>query len=249
MEIDWISARRRDVASIDHVGALSQVLEGWTAALGFDCYGFCMRQATSLTDPDFMVVENCPESFRDVYIALDGLRTDPVLLQCYEQAGPVFWDEAFAAVEPGSAEARYVDAIRAIGLRAGLNCAHRGARGQLSVLAMALERDDASARAHVRTYAPQVIALGTLVHDAATRLLVDDPVHALTPRERECLLWAAEGCSARVTAERLAITERTVTFHLRNVNAKLGVSSRQQAVARAVSLGILEPRPQTMPLD
>ncbi|MGD8937457.1 MAG: helix-turn-helix transcriptional regulator, partial [Thiogranum sp.] len=44
------------------------------------------------------------------------------------------------------------------------------------------------------------------------------------------------------TSRILRISERTVTFHLQNVQGKLGVSNRQQAVARAVSLGIIEPQ-------
>jgi len=64
----------------------------------------------------------------------------------------------------------------------------------------------------------------------------------LTQREKECLLWATEGKTTWETSRILRISERTVTFHLQNVQGKLGVSNRQQAVARAVSLGIIEPQ-------
>jgi LuxR family transcriptional activator of bioluminescence operon len=64
----------------------------------------------------------------------------------------------------------------------------------------------------------------------------------LTPRERECLLWAAEGKTSWETAQILGISERTVIFHLRNVTEKLNVSSRQQAIARAISQGLIAPQ-------
>ena len=59
---------------------------------------------------------------------------------------------------------------------------------------------------------------------------------------KECLLWATEGKTTWETSQILSISERTVTFHLQNVQGKLGVNNRQQAVGRAVTLGIIEPQ-------
>lgn len=36
---------------------------------------------------------------------------------------------------------------------------------------------------------------------------------ALTPREREVLLWTARGLSNRDVADRLSVTSKTVEFH------------------------------------
>ncbi|WP_437570306.1 helix-turn-helix domain-containing protein [Sorangium sp. So ce542] len=41
----------------------------------------------------------------------------------------------------------------------------------------------------------------------------------------------------------LAMSERTVNFHLHNASAKLGVSNRQHAVAKAMLLGLLRSPP------
>lgn len=48
----------------------------------------------------------------------------------------------------------------------------------------------------------------------------------LTAREREVAALAADGTAAKAIAERLFISERTVTNHLQRVYEKLGVSSR-----------------------
>jgi len=62
----------------------------------------------------------------------------------------------------------------------------------------------------------------------------------LTARERECLIWAAQGKTSWETARILDVAEVTVNFHLKNVVKKLGVSNRVQAVAQAVTDGLIE---------
>jgi DNA-binding CsgD family transcriptional regulator len=67
----------------------------------------------------------------------------------------------------------------------------------------------------------------------------NDPLAALHPRELEVLAELALGRRNRDIAETLSISENTVKFHVANVFAKLGVSSRSQAalIARDAGLG------------
>jgi DNA-binding NarL/FixJ family response regulator len=68
----------------------------------------------------------------------------------------------------------------------------------------------------------------------------DDPVMGgLSRKEVEVLARLAEGRSNREIAEALYITPSTVKTHLEHIYAKLGVTGRQEAVARAVALGVL----------
>lgn len=62
---------------------------------------------------------------------------------------------------------------------------------------------------------------------------------ALTERELEVLRLAAGGARNREIAERLVVSEKTVKYHLGQAYAKLGVSGRTEAVARARELGLL----------
>ena len=61
----------------------------------------------------------------------------------------------------------------------------------------------------------------------------------LTQREREVLVVAAEGLSAREIATRLGVRERTVTTHLGRIYGKLGVGSRLAAVRMAARSGLV----------
>jgi LuxR family maltose regulon positive regulatory protein len=62
----------------------------------------------------------------------------------------------------------------------------------------------------------------------------------LTAREQEILAMLAERLSAKEMAQRLVISDRTVKRHCANIYQKLGVNSRRDAVAKAVSLGVLQ---------
>ena len=65
------------------------------------------------------------------------------------------------------------------------------------------------------------------------------PVQPLTPREIEILALVAEGLANKEVAVRLGISDHTVKTHLAALFAKLGVSSRAEAVASAARLGLI----------
>jgi len=56
------------------------------------------------------------------------------------------------------------------------------------------------------------------------------------------------GCSNKSIGKRLFISENTVKVHLRNVNTKLAVGSRTQAVSAARRLGINRLNPAAVAL-
>ena len=62
---------------------------------------------------------------------------------------------------------------------------------------------------------------------------------ALTPREHEVLQALAEGLANKQVAARLGISEHTIKTHVTAVFEKLGVTTRAEAVARGVQLGVL----------
>lgn len=61
----------------------------------------------------------------------------------------------------------------------------------------------------------------------------------LTRKELEVLARLAEGRSNREIADALFVTPATVKSHLAHIYVKLGVTGRQEAMARAVALGLL----------
>ena len=66
---------------------------------------------------------------------------------------------------------------------------------------------------------------------------ISPPVKAdyhLTPQETELLKLMVEGYNYKAAAKKLDITINTVSFHVRNIYAKLQVHSKSEAVAKAL---------------
>ena len=61
----------------------------------------------------------------------------------------------------------------------------------------------------------------------------------LTEREIECLQWAALGKSSQDIAVILDLSVRGVEFHFDSARKKLDATNRTQAVAIAVSIGVI----------
>jgi DNA-binding NarL/FixJ family response regulator len=76
-----------------------------------------------------------------------------------------------------------------------------------------------------------------LLDEAKQSLL--EQLGLLSDRERSCLRLLGEGLPVKQIAHELAITDRTVRFHLSNAAAKLGARGQAQAVAKALKLGAI----------
>ncbi len=63
---------------------------------------------------------------------------------------------------------------------------------------------------------------------------------ALTAREHEVLVLASDGLSNREIGAALGISDHTVKFHLASIYAKLGASTRTEAVQRGLRSGLIE---------
>ena len=63
--------------------------------------------------------------------------------------------------------------------------------------------------------------------------------HDITPRELEVLRALADGLTVKDAADCIGIAERTVAFHLGNLQIKLHAGNRASVVQRACCLGLL----------
>ncbi|GLY72866.1 response regulator transcription factor [Actinoallomurus sp. CA-142502] len=72
--------------------------------------------------------------------------------------------------------------------------------------------------------------------------LREPPESPLSPRELEVLTAVSAGLSNAQIAARLFITEGTVKRHLTNVYVKLDVTTRMNAINKAIEMGLIKPR-------
>lgn len=93
-----------------------------------------------------------------------------------------------------------------------------------------------------RVVAPSLLPslLGSVGPSAEVRAPELEPGElALTKREREVLTLLAEGRSNRELAAAMYVTLATVKTHLAHIYAKLEASNRNEAIGRAIALGLI----------
>jgi DNA-binding NarL/FixJ family response regulator len=71
------------------------------------------------------------------------------------------------------------------------------------------------------------------------RTFTEELAEPLSDREVEVLDLLAEGFSNKLIAHRLSISEHTVKTHVASIFAKLGASSRTEAVSQAIRRGLV----------
>lgn len=82
--------------------------------------------------------------------------------------------------------------------------------------------------------------LNNLLLSDRQQICINNP---LTPREIDCLRWAANGKTDSEIAEILNIARWTVVTYLQNAKTKLGCSNRTSAVATSIAMGIIDAPP------
>jgi DNA-binding NarL/FixJ family response regulator len=148
-----------------------------------------------------------------------------------EPADPAVWEATVRAFDFGyryetaRSRLRWAQALRAAG----------------DTSAAEVEGAEALAEATAMKAAPLADAVRTWARRVRLPLpgVRRPPSSVLTEREEEVLTLVAQGLSNRQIGERLYISTKTVSVHVSNLLAKLGVSGRAEAVAVAHRRGLL----------
>ncbi|WP_163833152.1 helix-turn-helix transcriptional regulator [Spartinivicinus ruber] len=82
--------------------------------------------------------------------------------------------------------------------------------------------------------------LNNLFFHLRDQCLKQDNAPSLTKREQEILFWIIQGKSTWDISKILAISERTVKFHISNIFKKLDVVNRVQAISKALNLNLIQ---------
>lgn len=128
--------------------------------------------------------------------------------------------------------------------RQGISLPVHGHSGDRALISITSDATDKEWRNHRLQYIRDFQILALHLHQAILRLegLTSVPTK-LSPRERECLLWIAEGKSAWETATILGLKERTVRFYLESARHKLGAANTTHAVIKAGKASLLTQLP------
>jgi DNA-binding CsgD family transcriptional regulator len=213
----------------------------FTQRLGFDTVSAITVIDRGLGKSDFINIDNTPVEFTQIYTDPALQRRDPVMQHCRRQSVPIIWNQD-TYVESGVGElwehqARY-------GYRTGIAMALHLPDGKHFLLGVDRHTPLPEDTEELQRLVADLQLFAVHAQDAAMRLLLPaahQPERpSLTPRELEALRWTMEGKTAWEVGVLLGISERTVVFHVTNAMHKLGCINKQQAVLKALRLGLID---------
>jgi LuxR family transcriptional activator of conjugal transfer of Ti plasmids len=219
-------------ASVDAEG-LRSVLSEASAALDLSCFAYLYLPPRRGEAPS--LISNYPTDWTGHYLRERYERVDPVIAEALTTPEPFEWGKEFPAKRLSKPQFALLDEAARFGIRCGFTVPIHDPRGPIAAVTFAAdERRPAFQRCiEQHRHVLQLMAMYFHAH-ARRRLSVDRVIDgvALSPRELECLEWAAQGKSAWEIGRLLSISRRTAAFHLDNAKVKFGVRTICQAVAR-----------------
>lgn len=230
-----------EVLGAQTMDQVTEHIRGSISAIGFDFYFIGIENVVAVNGTQCSVQTNYPRAYIERYRRLRWFRRDPVLRHCRRSQVPVIWHRGHFS----SDTCDLYEALAAHGIVTGVATGLRSLRhGRVMIISVAHGKPFCKrVESWLMETAPTIQLLASYTYEAILALeeaaMVADI--ALTPREGECMHWAAIGKTSWEISRILGCSEATVNFHFRNVIRKLDVVNRGQAVARALSLGLIRP--------
>lgn len=135
--------------------------------------------------------------------------------------------EALTLTQPGGDIRLYVDlGHQLVPLLNRVNLDQEGLRYTGRILAVL--RDESSS------------ALGSKLNNKTHFTKLESSITPLTNREQEILQFLTDNLTNKEIGEKLFISPKTVKRHAESIYSKLGVHRRQEAIAKAIGLGVIE---------
>ncbi|HKY91024.1 MAG TPA: LuxR family transcriptional regulator [Nevskiaceae bacterium] len=208
-------------------------------ALGFEHFLYGLRIAVTLSRPCQFVLSGYPKGWRTLYDEQGYMMIDPVLARGAATVAPFGWDEIER--DKPATQRLFEDASR-FGLAYGLTVPVHCANGEFGIMSFARDRPLPHGASRIRLF-QRAQWLVANIQERMRQLIMESEAAReprLTARERDCLRHAAQGLSSAAIGRKLQIAESTVVYHLNAAERKLGVRTRNHAIARAVALGVIE---------
>ncbi len=181
-----------------------------------------------------------PIEWAEHYVASGYLRVDPVIQGCFQRFHPVEWKRLdWSSKAARSLLAEAID----WGLgNQGYSVPLRGPNGQFALFTANDSCTDEAWQDFCETNVRDLIMVAHYFNQKALEFErpEDEKVQKpLSPREADALTFLALGYSRAQIAEMLEISEHTLRVYVESARFKLGALNTTQAVARALSLGLI----------
>jgi LuxR family transcriptional regulator len=216
---------------------LFEILTGVSQKLGFEYCAYGLRVPLPMSRPEFLLLNNYPKNWQKRYYENDYLKIDPTVHHGLHSLQPIVWEDHVFSTQQD-----FWEEAQSFGLHFGWAQSCRDVRGVAGMLSLARSNEPLLEN-ELRKKDIGLSWLSQTAHIAMSHILLNkaSPVADiyLTEREITVLQWSADGKTSSEISEILGISDRTVSYHIRNAIGKLGANNKVAATVKAAILGLL----------
>jgi LuxR family transcriptional regulator, activator of conjugal transfer of Ti plasmids len=201
------------------------------AAAGLDLSCFAYLSMPEKKGGRAGLISNYPSAWTAHYLQRHYERFDPVIIQTLSHPDPFEWGLGVGPLASPKSQDLFAEAA-SFGIRYGFTIPIHNDSGPIAAVTFAADERRPQFERTIGEHARVLQLMAMYFHARAQRRTGSNRIGAsLSPREAECLEWAAQGKSAWETGTILGISRHTVATYLENAKTKLGVRTVVQAVA------------------
>ena len=172
---------------------LRTVLANAGAALDLSCFAYLSMPSRRGDAPE--LISNYPVTWTDHYLREHYERVDPVIVQALTATEPFEWGQEFTAKRLSKPQCALLDEAAQFGIRCGFTVPVHDSRGPVAAVTLTTDERRPAFQRCIEQNRSVLQLMATYFHAHARRRLsinrVIDGI-ALSPRELECLEWAAQ---------------------------------------------------------
>jgi DNA-binding CsgD family transcriptional regulator len=227
------------IGSLSQLEDIDQILDKFINAYGLKNAAYYTNRLPGTSKP--LLVTTYSQDWVKRYTSEDYFLTDPVMMALKGSIMPIEW----CRLAPVNRWAmKFFGEASEFGVgKHGLTLPVRGLDGDLALLSITSDVSDADWRASKYALMCDFQVIAHAIHAQVRQLSLPRNANAnihLSPRQLQCLQWAARGKTNDDIALILGITERVVRAYVETARFKLNATNKNQAVAKALGLGLIQ---------
>lgn len=215
---------------------ISRHVEDLGRELGFRHFGFGHHFDANVAPANVFFLHNYPSAWADQFIERKMYLTDPVVRAGNEFTMPYHWESVPRIIQLSSKDREHFRAAQKAGVENGYSVPLTS-RGEIGA-SFNFATPTRQRMKEVDFFYSSMV--GRLAFEACRQLIVNDSGSPkterveLTPRQRDCLILAAQGKTDWEIGRILGISEETASLHLKTARERYGVTKRMSLAIRAL---------------
>ncbi len=217
----------------------------WRSTTGFfNQFGIDGLVYLDADGENFTLRSTLPKSWHQHYVDSNYQEVDPFAQICCTSTSPLpiltGADNLTLYPHLGDSQKKLVQEAGETGFKAGFSSCFRPAStkgfGGWNLMS---SKGKKSSDATLSEHGDLLHLAAFCAHQALAKSPRSAPKTNLSTRETECLQWLATGLRTQQIAHKMGLKPVTIEFHFRKARQKLGVNTREHALAKALSFGLV----------